>query len=123
MIRAFHTKQTIAACIPAIESITVKKFCIYFQGDLVPMDLRRNRIYQTIYMTAMYSVIIFLGPFLLILILNFLIGMEIHRARLRRHSIGRFSKARKTESSYLINSDIYIFVINDGTGILSVFTK
>ena len=54
---------------------------------LEPQLLRKDYYYKMIYMCGMYSVMVFLGPFVLILVLNYRIGMEIHRARLRRHSI------------------------------------
>ena len=57
----------------------------------------------------MYSVMVFLGPFVLILVLNCRIGMEIHRARLRRHSIvasnGVSSGSRKSRSYSTVSSN------------------
>ena len=56
-----------------------------------------------VYMFGMYSVMVFLGPFLLLLVLNTRIGIEIHRARLRRHSIvanGKVRKISQDQTSY-----------------------
>ena len=74
-----------------------------------PQLLRNDYYYKMIYMCGMYSVMVFLGPFVLILVLNCRIGMEIHRARLRRHSIvasnGVSSGSRKSRSYSTVSSN------------------
>jgi hypothetical protein len=50
-------------------------------------SLRLDPIYYTIYITGLYMVVMYVVPFIILLVLNCRIGIEIHRARLRRHDI------------------------------------
>lgn len=63
---------------------------------LVTTPLRSNPIYITVYINWLYLIVMYVIPFLLLLMMNWRIAIEIHRARIRRSSMAQVPNVEKS---------------------------
>ena len=90
-------------------------FAFFFQHQRVctlkSTALREDPTYTMIYITGLYFFVMYVIPFFLLAVLNCRTGFEIHRARLRRHSVLTSGSLSGGNETMLMNGSKKRYVI------------